>query len=166
MIVCTPQLHVTEYGVHWNFFFTLAAVALLSASVHALLAACFPDAIPGGAFCAAALLLAGGYQVLLRRGLQDVLLSDDRTSFLLQNKEGLAGLFGAYPAVLAVLPHACVVSNGCGPQGFWRYIWLASAAGALSMYVSHCKVHNLPLRVHHLLLLSLDAQPMPGGVSQ
>lgn len=28
------QVHVGEYGVHWNFFFTLAAVALLTSIIN------------------------------------------------------------------------------------------------------------------------------------
>src|SRR4051812_2217820 len=40
------QEHVSEYGVHWNFFFTLGAVALLSALWS-----------PPPAYCAAAGLL-------------------------------------------------------------------------------------------------------------
>lgn len=30
----SPQVHVGEYGVHWNFFFTLAAVAILTFLVN------------------------------------------------------------------------------------------------------------------------------------
>lgn len=34
------QEHVAEYGVHWNFFFTLAAVALLTSLIHVPTAYC------------------------------------------------------------------------------------------------------------------------------
>jgi len=28
------QVHASEYGIHWNFFFTLAAVSLLAVIIH------------------------------------------------------------------------------------------------------------------------------------
>eukprot|EP00976_Prorocentrum_cordatum_P037732 766334-Prorocentrum_minimum.AAC.1 len=34
MHVLYPQVHVGEYGAHWNFFFTLAAVALLTSALR------------------------------------------------------------------------------------------------------------------------------------
>lgn len=33
-LIFISQVHVGEYGVHWNFFFTLAAVAILSSMIN------------------------------------------------------------------------------------------------------------------------------------
>lgn len=79
------QIHVGEYGVHWNFFFTLAAVALLTSLVH------IPPYYSGilGMF----ILLA--YQLILLGGLNNYLNSPERGSSLFSlNKEGICSLLG------------------------------------------------------------------------
>lgn len=85
------QEHHSEYGVHWNFFFTLAYVACMGAFAprHGLGAA-------GGT------LLAGTmHQVLLSQpGVSEWLSTHERdmTSFVDANKEGLVSL-GGYSAL-------------------------------------------------------------------
>lgn len=79
------QVHVGEYGTHWNFFFTLAAVSLLTSiiSIHPNYCAIFGSAI----------LIA--YQVCLKFWLSDYLLSEERgLDIFSQNKEGFFSIFG------------------------------------------------------------------------
>ncbi|KAJ0989955.1 hypothetical protein J5N97_008311 [Dioscorea zingiberensis] len=79
------HVHVGEYGVHWNFFFTLAAVVILPSMINIHPKYC-------GIF---GLLILGGYQTCLTRGLSGYLLSNDRTSDIIsQNKEGIFSIFG------------------------------------------------------------------------
>lgn len=85
--------HVTEYGVHWNFFFTLASIPLLQLLLHPLLASYSPSLI--------GIALALVQQLLLSTTLQSLVLSPTRThpsslllSLLYQNKEGLSSLLG------------------------------------------------------------------------
>lgn len=76
--------HVTEYGVHWNFFFTLALVKGLSAIIHVK----FPPAI-------LSLALLFVYELALKLGLEAWILSDyPRNSLLSANREGIFSLFG------------------------------------------------------------------------
>ncbi|KAG6527996.1 hypothetical protein ZIOFF_010133 [Zingiber officinale] len=77
--------HVGEYGVHWNFFFTLAAVSLLSSLC---------DIDPK--YCGiVGLLILVGYQACLLYGLNVYLLSNERMADIVsQNKEGLFSIFG------------------------------------------------------------------------
>ena len=42
------QLHVTEYGVHWNFFFTMAGVSLASVLCESLVGLVAAAVAPGG----------------------------------------------------------------------------------------------------------------------
>ena len=76
--------HVTEYGVHWNFFFTLALVKFLSVFITTnvrpgILAAC----------------LLSGYQLLLKLGLETWVLGDSpRENLISANREGLFSLIG------------------------------------------------------------------------
>nr|GLL44535.1 uncharacterized protein At4g17910 isoform X2 [Ipomoea trifida] len=79
------QVHVGEYGVHWNFFFTLAGVAILTSIIN----------VPPNYCGILGLLILLGYQVLLLLGLNEYLLSDKRGADLIsQNKEGIFSIFG------------------------------------------------------------------------
>lgn len=85
------QVHVGEYGVHWNFFFTLASVTILTSSVNVSPNYC---GILG-------LLILLGYQVCLLLGLNEYLLSDKRGANLIsQNKEGIFSIFGYWSLYL------------------------------------------------------------------
>ncbi|KAM7493926.1 hypothetical protein LguiB_028535 [Lonicera macranthoides] len=88
-LVCTTgvdyQVHVGEYGVHWNFFFTLAAVSILTSIFNFSPSYC---GVVGS-------LILVGYQVCLMHGLNVYLLSDKRgTDIISQNKEGIFSIFG------------------------------------------------------------------------
>ncbi|XP_020520071.1 uncharacterized protein At4g17910 isoform X2 [Amborella trichopoda] len=79
------QVHVGEYGVHWNFFFTLAAVSLLTNFINI-------DPQYSGILGALILLV---YQLVLKGGLNAYLLSNERDLDLVSlNKEGIFSLFG------------------------------------------------------------------------
>eukprot|EP01025_Chloroclados_australasicus_P012104 TRINITY_DN1551_c0_g1_i4.p1 TRINITY_DN1551_c0_g1~~TRINITY_DN1551_c0_g1_i4.p1 ORF type:complete len:453 (-),score=24.79 TRINITY_DN1551_c0_g1_i4:427-1785(-) len=77
--------HVTEYGVHWNFFWTLAAIS------------CFKVALPKDfrvTFLMAIIILTI-YEVGLNNGLIDYIHAYERgSSFVKQNKEGILSLPG------------------------------------------------------------------------
>ncbi|KAK9268699.1 hypothetical protein L1049_000459 [Liquidambar formosana] len=79
------QVHVGEYGVHWNFFFTLAAVSILSSLINLPPKYC---GILGS-------LILIGYQIFLMHELNVYLLSDERgMNYISQNKEGIFSIFG------------------------------------------------------------------------
>ncbi|KAG0566222.1 hypothetical protein KC19_7G047100 [Ceratodon purpureus] len=79
------QEHVGEYGVHWNFFFTLAGVALLTSLISIPSSWCGPLGI----------IILTAYQIVLSSGLNVYLLSPQRGPGLLSlNKEGIASTFG------------------------------------------------------------------------
>lgn len=79
------QVHVGEYGQHWNFFFTLAAISILTAVVNVPPRYC---GILGS-------LILIGYQVCLMKGFNIYLLSEERgTDIISRNKEGIYSIFG------------------------------------------------------------------------
>ncbi|XP_059485637.1 uncharacterized protein LOC132202637 [Neocloeon triangulifer] len=79
------QQHVTEYGVHWNFFVTLAFTRLLST----LLLKIYKRPIFWALICVV------GHEVLLQKGLTDFLLSTaPRDNLFLANREGICSLPG------------------------------------------------------------------------
>mmetsp|Transcript_19467 Transcript_19467/g.28679 ORF Transcript_19467/g.28679 Transcript_19467/m.28679 type:complete len:490 (+) Transcript_19467:121-1590(+) len=107
------QEHVSEYGVHWNFFFTLAFVGILSTLIRSTLNMCNPFAtwIPM-IFC---------YQVLLSHSLQNFIESAPRAvlngstsmNFLYANREGILGCTGYLILHLASedIAHYCLWGN-------------------------------------------------------
>ncbi|GAA5990615.1 hypothetical protein JCM10908_003156 [Rhodotorula pacifica] len=98
--------HVTEYGVHWNFFFTLALLPVLGAGIERYFFArataieLDPAADEGPRATrldmhAVGLGVGVAHQILLSlTTLQRWALTAERTSLLSQNKEGLVSLPG------------------------------------------------------------------------
>ncbi|CAN8318549.1 unnamed protein product [Cochlearia groenlandica] len=79
------QVHVTEYGVHWNFFFTLASISILTSFVN----------IPAKYCGILSFFVLAGYQTWLVSGLNTYLLSDERgTNIIRKNKEGVFSILG------------------------------------------------------------------------
>lgn len=83
------QEHVSEYGVHWNFFFTLAIVRVIASILLAV--------FPVNKSWLFAVLISGIYQVTLETtALKDFIIhSEDRSgSFLAANREGIFSVLG------------------------------------------------------------------------
>eukprot|EP01132_Coremiostelium_polycephalum_P002712 gene2712-3365_t len=79
------QEHVTEYGVHWNFFYTLGFVAIFLALVK----------LSPNLNLILGVIIICGYQVLLSRyGLTDYILNHPRDNLFSANKEGICSLAG------------------------------------------------------------------------
>ena len=87
--------HVTEYGVHWNFFFTLAFLPPFVALFQSFFAL-----IPS--YELLSLLLSGIYQSSLEfTSLKAYILTAARTDLLSQNREGVFSFFGYLAIFLA-----------------------------------------------------------------
>ncbi|KAF1766810.1 hypothetical protein GCK72_006768 [Caenorhabditis remanei] len=84
-IIGYPQ-HVTEYGVHWNFFFTLAAVRVF----YSILPRCYPFVL--------SVIFGICHQTMLKStGLQEWILDETanrRENLVTANAEGLTSLSG------------------------------------------------------------------------
>ncbi|SCZ92518.1 BZ3500_MvSof-1268-A1-R1_Chr5-2g07936 [Microbotryum saponariae] len=79
--------HVTEYGVHWNFFFTMAILPVFGAGLERL--------VPIIGFTLMALIVTAVHQLILSRtSLTSWVLTAARVSLVSQNKEGLVSLPG------------------------------------------------------------------------
>lgn len=87
--------HITEYGVHWNFFFTLGFLPPFVAACQAVL-----RFVPS--YAALALLVGGIYQVLLESTeLKAYILTAPRTDLISMNREGIFSFFGYLAIFLA-----------------------------------------------------------------
>ncbi|KAL4159591.1 hypothetical protein PRNP1_000168 [Phytophthora ramorum] len=125
------QEHVSEYGVHWNFYFTLAGVYLAYSFLQAF-----------GKWAAnpvAAILIAFGYQTYLSQyGGEEYILDAPRDNLMSQNREGILSLAG-YTSLymLAVYAGQSIFSymdtNGAKLQRNmrWLVISLFAVAGLL-----------------------------------
>ena len=80
------QEHNSEYGLHWNFFFTLGFLP----PFVTLIGSC-RRILP---FSALAFLIAVGYQFALNQGLEHWILNAPRVDILSANKEGVCSLAG------------------------------------------------------------------------
>ena len=88
--------NVTEYGVHWNFFFSLAAVRLLSSLIQLMMTRT-------KTLWVTSLVIAVVYEGFLTFGLASWILSPDtpRDGVIEANREGLASSLGYLAIYLA-----------------------------------------------------------------
>jgi phosphatidylinositol glycan class W len=87
--------HVTEYGVHWNFFFTLGFLPPFVAIFQAAL-----RWVPS--FAALSLLVGITYQILLETtNLKAYVLTAPRTDLISMNREGIFSFIGYLAIFLA-----------------------------------------------------------------
>ena len=78
------QEHVSEYGVHWNFFMSLGFVSVFSAVIN----------LSGLVSILFSVFLICAYQLALSSGLEDFILNAERDTFLSMNREGIFGCIG------------------------------------------------------------------------
>ncbi|KAG0958348.1 hypothetical protein G6F32_000394 [Rhizopus arrhizus] len=80
------QEHHSEYGLHWNFFFTLGFLPPVMTLLGFL-----RKQMP---FAVLAIVVIVIYQVVLNLGLQDWVMNAPRTGLISANKEGICSFFG------------------------------------------------------------------------
>ncbi|EUC47776.1 hypothetical protein COCMIDRAFT_34688 [Bipolaris oryzae ATCC 44560] len=87
--------HVTEYGVHWNFFFTLGFLPPFAALFQSAF-----DLVPS--YAVLSFVLAAVYEVVLDwTSLGPYILVAPRTDLLSKNREGIFSFFGYLAIFLA-----------------------------------------------------------------
>lgn len=87
--------HVTEYGVHWNFFFTLGFLPPFIAISQSIL-----KVIPS--YAGLAIILGIAYQVILEStSLKAFILTAPRTDLFSMNREGICSFVGYLAIFLA-----------------------------------------------------------------
>lgn len=103
------QEHVSEYGVHWNFFLTLALLPVLQVILHPVIRRFSITALGVGLGIGSYLdslsefrmLSHAVHQLLLSYAhLQAYVLHAPRVSWISANKEGIVSLTGLYGVVL------------------------------------------------------------------
>ncbi|KAG8992302.1 Glucosaminyl phosphatidylinositol (GlcN-PI) nositol acylation protein [Tulasnella sp. JGI-2019a] len=114
--------HVSEYGVHWNFFITLALLPVVSVLIHPLIANLPPAAIGLGLTAAHQALLSG-------TSLQSWAISDERFGIIGQNKEGITSLPG-YLAIHVIGFAIGLVILPVSPSHFRRALRRIHISGA------------------------------------
>ncbi|KAF2401655.1 GPI-anchored wall transfer protein [Trichodelitschia bisporula] len=135
--------HVTEYGVHWNFFFTLGFLPPFVALAHSAI-----ERIPSYiGYSGLALLIGVVYELMLdNTSLTAFILIAPRNNLFSQNREGIFSFFGYLAIFLAglaagmfVLPRESPQPTTSGSKGhfnklrnsiggkllFWAAIWSA-----------------------------------------
>ncbi|XP_075731002.1 glucosaminyl-phosphatidylinositol-acyltransferase PIGW isoform X4 [Rhipicephalus microplus] len=146
--VLNYQNPVHEYGVHWNFFFTLASTRILTSLVYAM--------VPIHMDWVIGVALACAYEVcLLFTPLASFLDSDNRSGFLAANKEGLASIAGYVALHLAAAATARTL--GYKPRSSARD-WImtglqavgVSGAAFTATYVMHTAVDPVSRRLANL----------------
>ncbi|KAK4519849.1 uncharacterized protein ATC70_010093 [Mucor velutinosus] len=98
------QEHNSEYGLHWNFFFTLGFLPPFVTTLSFLRRF--------ASFSVLATVIAIGYQVALCQGLQDWILEAPRVDMISANKEGICSFAGYLSIFMFGLECGSIVFQG------------------------------------------------------
>lgn len=116
--------HVTEYGLHWNFFFTLAFLAPLAALMQFRPTWVAPSLVPA--------LVILPYEALLHhRRFLTYILTAPRTDLISQNREGIFSFWGYLAIFLAgqalgleILPGSSAQTSLVRRLSIWLIVWV------------------------------------------
>ncbi|KNC76319.1 hypothetical protein SARC_11173 [Sphaeroforma arctica JP610] len=112
------QEHVSEYGVHWNFFFTLFFTGIVSNTVRALVKST-------SALFMFGLAIATAYQwVLDNYGGEQYILEHPRSSIIHANKEGVCSIVG-YTALYLM---GCGIGGHLSKDRYTKRAWTIAFA--------------------------------------
>lgn len=123
--------HVTEYGLHWNFFFTLAVVRVAASLVFAV--------FPASCSWILAILLSGLYQLALElSGLKAFIFhsTDRHSSFLHANREGVFSVFGYVAIYMAGVQVGLYLMQPRTRVGEWLHAISKLLLGSFVLYVA------------------------------
>nr|XP_046266685.1 phosphatidylinositol-glycan biosynthesis class W protein [Scatophagus argus] len=121
--------HVTEYGIHWNFFFTLAVVRVVASMVLAIL--------PANSSWFFALLISGFYQLTLETsGLKAFIIhnNDREKDFLHANKEGIFSVVGYVAIYMAGVQVGLYVMQPRSQVRSWLKVLSTLLLGSFVLY--------------------------------
>jgi glucosaminylphosphatidylinositol acyltransferase len=134
------QEHMSEYGVHWNFFLTLSVTAFVSAVLP----------MQGGAALSSAVALLATYQtVLLHLGVAHWLERHDRNllSVLDANKEGIVSLAGYLPLAYLGRASACMWTSDRKCAMLWKHFVVATGGTWVMTLWLEARVHPISRRM-------------------
>lgn len=131
------QEHVTEYGVHWNFFFTLSLLPLVSIAFDFLsMKLRFALGLIGA--------LVYEYCLMSSPTFLDYLLNAERTDFISANREGIFSFVGYCIIYLCGQQVGSIIfSNSDTVQTLWRLLRYT----ILSFLISYFLINNHPLQI-------------------
>ena len=151
--------HVSEYGVHWNFFFTLAFLPVALCFLQPVI-----EVIPGMSHGYLGLMLASVYEMALQTThLKSWILIAPRTSLISQNKEGIFSCIG-YLAIflLGIETGSIVLPRRLPRSGLLYKIWRSTGTQVeSSRIVLLASIGSLCLTYSMLLLPFYTPRPFP-----
>ncbi|XP_061608766.1 phosphatidylinositol-glycan biosynthesis class W protein-like [Phyllopteryx taeniolatus] len=132
------QEHVTEYGVHWNFFFTLAIVRVVTKMLLVV--------VPARHSWISALVISSVYQFALETtGLKAFVLhnNDREKDFLHANKEGVFSIIGYVGIYMAGVQVGCYVMQPRSHVRDWLKAVFTLLMGTLALFAALCTCQTL-----------------------
>ena len=148
------QEHFTEYGVHWNFFFTLSFVQVL-ASLIQFLGPSLGDSQTGNLVIS--MCLIGSYQLMLSKfGLADFIRFGAnglnlRVSFIDANREGIfsvAGFLSLY--FMGIFFGAQLFKRHQSPMAKFKWLFIWSLVMFTGMYCSNVLITEISRQMCNL----------------
>ncbi|XP_061902396.1 phosphatidylinositol-glycan biosynthesis class W protein-like [Entelurus aequoreus] len=132
------QEHVTEYGVHWNFFFTLALVKVLTKVLLVV--------VPTRKSWVLSLLISGMYQLALETtDLKAFIMNnnDREKDFLHANKEGIFSILGYVAIYMAGVQIGCYVMQPRSHVRDWIKAILNLLMMTMALFAALCACQTL-----------------------